>query len=506
MSLRHVDSAVMYVRASTEHQNYSTEHQVAVLRTYAIEHNLEVGKIYRDEGRSGLNIHGRSGLLQLLEVVTSGQADFSIVLVYDVSRWGRFQDSDQSAYYEFACRRTGINIVYCEEPFLNDGSPMAAMLKSLKRAMAAEYSRELSAKVFHAQCRLTLAGFKQAGMAGYGLRRMAVAASGEYRNVLATRQRKSNPTDRVTYVLGPQSEVAVVQWVYAMYLDEHMYDTAIAGRLNAEGLKNACDRSWSSHNVKQILTNEKYAGTLVFNRSTQRLSSSRRPNDRDKWIRQENAFDAIVSHARFAAARAERKRRNRVWSDEEMLDGLRAILVEHGTVSAALIDASALPPAKSYVFRFNTLVAAMEAAGVSGPSLPRTIITRFRLRCLTADMLAEIQRCAKLGGIDQTRLGRRTFRFGSITARFLCTGCRYERSHACWKVLLRQKPATDFIIWARMDEANTHVACIYLLPVHAFPAHLVLWPSTRTLMRYDQFAISSIAHLFGVAPLTSQAT
>jgi DNA invertase Pin-like site-specific DNA recombinase len=61
------------------------------------------------------------------------------VLVYDVSRWGRFQDSDESAYYEYRCRRAKIAVHYCAEPFPNDGSVTAALLKALKRAMAAEY-------------------------------------------------------------------------------------------------------------------------------------------------------------------------------------------------------------------------------------------------------------------------------------------------------------------------------------------------------------------------------
>mgnify|MGYP006201013309 CR=1 FL=1 len=39
-----------------------------------------------------------------------------------------------------------------------------------KRAMAGEYSRELSAKVFAGQCRLIELGFRQGGPAGYGLR------------------------------------------------------------------------------------------------------------------------------------------------------------------------------------------------------------------------------------------------------------------------------------------------------------------------------------------------
>lgn len=48
------------------------------------------------------------------------------------------------------------------------------MVKGVKRAMAGEYSRELSAKVFAGQCRLIEMGFRQGGPAGYGLRRVLV--------------------------------------------------------------------------------------------------------------------------------------------------------------------------------------------------------------------------------------------------------------------------------------------------------------------------------------------
>jgi DNA invertase Pin-like site-specific DNA recombinase len=108
----HADRAALYLRASTEHQNYSTEHQEAALREYAGQHELEVVTVYRDQGRSGLTLDGREGLLQLLADIQSGQAAFDYVLVYDVSRWGRFQDVDESAYYEYACRRVGISVAY----------------------------------------------------------------------------------------------------------------------------------------------------------------------------------------------------------------------------------------------------------------------------------------------------------------------------------------------------------------------------------------------------------
>ena len=127
--VRHCD-----VRASTEHQNYSTDHQESAQREYAAQHDFEVVAVYQDEGRSGLTLDGRNGLLRLLDEVQSGQADFVAVLVYNVSRWGRFQDVDESAYYEYACRKAGITVSYCAEPFTNDGSPLATLIKGLKRA------------------------------------------------------------------------------------------------------------------------------------------------------------------------------------------------------------------------------------------------------------------------------------------------------------------------------------------------------------------------------------
>lgn len=71
------------------------------IRQYAERHGLEIVRTYADEGRSGLRIEGRDGRQRLLADVESGAADFSTILVYDVSRWGRFQDADESAHYEY---------------------------------------------------------------------------------------------------------------------------------------------------------------------------------------------------------------------------------------------------------------------------------------------------------------------------------------------------------------------------------------------------------------------
>ena len=60
----------------------------------------------------------------------------------------------RGAYYEFICKRAGIEVHYCGEQFENDGSTQATIFKSLKRTMAGEYSRKLSNDVFLGQCNL----------------------------------------------------------------------------------------------------------------------------------------------------------------------------------------------------------------------------------------------------------------------------------------------------------------------------------------------------------------
>jgi len=128
---------------STDHQRYSTENQSLAIHAYAASHGMEIIRTYRDEGKSGLDISGRDALQQLISDVEKGQADFKVILVYDVSRWGRFQNTDESAHYEYLCTKAGVNLIYCAEPFENDGSSLTALYKGIKRSMAGEYSREL---------------------------------------------------------------------------------------------------------------------------------------------------------------------------------------------------------------------------------------------------------------------------------------------------------------------------------------------------------------------------
>ena len=266
--------AAEYVRMSTEHQQYSTENQADKIREYAAQRGIEIVRTYADEGKSGLNIGGRLALQQLIKDVESGTTDFQMVLVYDVSRWGRFQDADESAYYEYICRRAGIHVTYVAEQFENDGSPVSTIVKGVKRAMAGEYSRELSAKVFAGQCRLIELGYRQGGPAGYGLRRVLIDQSGSVKSELTRGEHKSLQTDRVILMPGPDSEVQTVNQIYKWFIDGGIPESEIAARLNGQGTRTDLDRDWTRATVREVLTNEKYIGNNVYNRISFKLKNT----------------------------------------------------------------------------------------------------------------------------------------------------------------------------------------------------------------------------------------
>ena len=191
---------------STDDQHFSIVNQRAAIQRYADSHGYIVASTYADAGKSGMEIQHRKELRRLLADVMSGQASFQVILVYDVSRWGRFQDVDEGTHYEFLCRSAGIPVRYCAEQFENDGSLSSSMMKALKRTMAAEYSRELGIKTSAGQRRLALLGFHVAGMAGYGLRRMTVSPDGRRRLLLKDGERKAIQTNRTILVPGPKKE------------------------------------------------------------------------------------------------------------------------------------------------------------------------------------------------------------------------------------------------------------------------------------------------------------
>lgn len=356
MSRKERVRAAQYLRMSTEHQRYSTENQAAAIAAFARRSGFDVIKTYADNGVSGLKLSNRAGLKQLLADVMAGQSGFDVVLVYDVSRWGRFQNPDQSAHYEFLCAEAGVSVIYCAEPFENDGSLGSTLVKSLKRAMAAEYSRELSTKVAAAKRRIASKGFWVGSRPGYGLRRRIIDEQGRTVADCEEGQRKAFQGCRTILVHGPDDELAVIRRIFKLYVITGMTKVAIVERLNAEEIPADRGSTWTMARLNQVLHNPKYVGDLVSGRKQVRLGGAPAPTAPETWVRATGALPPIIERRYFDAAQRLAFGRSRRRSDAELLEDLRDIFEAHGAISTSLIQA--WPNAASvtcYVKRFGSL-------------------------------------------------------------------------------------------------------------------------------------------------------
>lgn len=356
--------AAQYVRMSTEHQKYSTANQSEANHLYAATCGMEIVCTYADEGISGLTFDKRDALKRLIEDVQSKKADFSAILVYDITRWGRFQDPDESAYYEYLCKRAGIAVHYCAEQFENDGTPFAAIVKAIKRAMAGEYSRELSVKVFGGHARLVKLGYFQGGPPSYGLRRLLIDQTGKVKLELRRRDRKNIFTDRVILAPGDPKEIKTIRRIFKLFVHDGKSEREIAAILNEDRIPGCRGGNWDRQAVHRILRNERYIGNYVWNHKTLRLQSRTVWNAADEWIRAEGVIAPLVSPADFRAAQEIMRNRMRYQTDEEKLEPLRRILREHGRITSRLVkEAPAAPAISCYQNWYGGLIEAYKLIG-----------------------------------------------------------------------------------------------------------------------------------------------
>jgi len=386
--------AAQYLRKSTEHQKYSLENQSGATQRYAEARGFQIVSTYADPAKSGLVLRRRFGLQQLLRDVV-GTPPYRAILVYDVSRWGRFQDTDESAHYEFLCKAAGVPLHYCAESFANDGSLPSLIMKTLKRTMAAEYSRELSVKVLAGQKRIAHLGFKQGGVPGYGLRRMLVASDGTQKQMLANGERKSIATDRVTLVHGPDFEVAHVRAMYRMLISNRLSVPDIARELNKKGVKQAgkgpVANAWNYPTVYHVLTNPKYVGIHVFGRSTQKLCTRSVRLPKSEWVVTPGAFRPIVDQETFDQAQQILQSRTVNKSNQELLCELRSLVAAEGQLTARLIDSSwEMASCSTYRHRFGSLQQAYKLIGYGGPESFRKYEARRRNQALRDDLIEKI--------------------------------------------------------------------------------------------------------------------
>ena len=486
--------AAEYMRMSTEHQRYSIENQKAAIAAYATKHNIRIVRSYINPGKSGLRIEHRDALRQLIEDVQSGSTDFNTILVYDVSRWGRFQDIDESAYYEFLCKKAGAPIRYCAEQFDNNGSLVAQIVKGLKRAMAGEYSRELSIKVFEAQKCAAKRGIHQGGIPPFGLRRFLVDEFGRSRTVLQPGERKHFKTHQIFLAPGFVSEIKTIRRIFRLFVHSRMPRKHIAQLLNTEGLPNARGNSWTDNNVLRVLTNEKYIGNVIYGRTSKKLLGPCCHNPPESWIRANGVIQCVVNPELFASAQLILA--NPWWSytDNQLLDHLTAALCAKGYLSGRIVAESKFTPAAiTYRERFGSLTNAYRLIGYKpthGYYHCKSDVLRPTHRSLISNL---ISRVGRQGGTVHFDEASQILRIdGTLAVAIVIIPYIKPKTDSWgWTLRLYYFPKCDLILAGRLEKENTEVLDYYLVPRSACPRTILRF-TERNLARFRQYKLHSM--------------
>lgn len=297
--------AIAYYRHSAEDKQ---ENSVAIQRQhterFAREHNIEIIHDEADEGKSGL-LANRPAFERLFKdwIENPNAPDFEYVLVYDVSRWGRFQNQDEAGYFTHICTKFGKKVVYVSLGFPDDENLLLSGLGiMLERHMASEYSRQLSSKVFYGCVKVSEQGYSAGGTAVFGMARQLLNANKEPVAILKNGEHKRIANERVTFTPKEDEATETVREIFNLFVKERYSISDIVSHLNQRGIPSANGNLWNRSKVVKILTDETYIGTRIYNKTWGRLKQKSHKNPRSEWVIVPNAFKTVVDEQLFKTA------------------------------------------------------------------------------------------------------------------------------------------------------------------------------------------------------------
>lgn len=295
--------AVAYYRHSAEDkQENSVPLQQDFIRELLQKYDIEIIHEEADEGVSGLTAN-RPGFNRLFRdwILNASAPLFDYVIVYDVSRWGRFEDADEAGYYEFQCKQAGKEVIYARRGFSTEEQRgMAQVQTAFERWMSFQYSKKLSEDVIRGCLEISSQGYSVGGQAPYGLARMLLGAGDRKPiRIMQDGERKSVANERITFVpKGDSTTVAVVR-IFDLFSLESLDPQEIALVMNKKGFVSANGTEWNKEKVLRILSNPAYKGTLIYNKTWGRLHKKKRENPVSEWVICDNAFEAVIEPERF---------------------------------------------------------------------------------------------------------------------------------------------------------------------------------------------------------------
>lgn len=318
-----------YARVSTENEEQEGSYEIQVEyyeNLIKATPEWEFVKVYADDGISGTNTDKRSGFMEMIEDCRAGKIDF--IITKSISRFARNTVDCLNYTRELKDRNIAVKF---EKENINTMDAAGELLLTIMSAMAQQESESLSANV-----------------------RLGI----KFRNERGKVQVNHNwflgyTKDEEGNLIIDEEQAAVVKRIFREYLDGASC-IQIKNGLERDGILNgAGHEKWCDTNIRQILTNEKYIGDAILQKTvtTNILKHKREPNDGTKAPRyyvSEN-HEPIISREVFMAVRAEMQRRSRLTNP----DGKRRNYNARNALGGVLVCASCGDPFRRHVWNVH---------------------------------------------------------------------------------------------------------------------------------------------------------
>ena len=267
--------AVSYARFSSDMQREeSIDAQEAEIHKYAEQNGIVIVHHYRDRAKTGKN-SDRKEFRDMLK--NAAKRNFSLVLVHKLDRFARKKSVNYEARTELAKHK--VSVIAVAQPFDLE-LPEGVMMTSFLEAMAEYYSANLATEVEKGRRENAKKALHIGGKPPFGY-----------------------DVDKETRKLIINEHEARAVRIIFDRVDQGIGYERIGMELRRLGYVTKSGNSFGKNSIHDILKNEKYVGTYVYNKSASKTEDGKRNGheykEESEIIRVENGCPAIVDRGVF---------------------------------------------------------------------------------------------------------------------------------------------------------------------------------------------------------------
>jgi DNA invertase Pin-like site-specific DNA recombinase len=250
---------VAYYRMSSDDQTTSIDQQQKEVRRYAQQRGWVIVREYIDEGKSGSK-HPEKRVAFHQMVADSGKGEFSAILVYSTSRFGR-RNSLDAAPYKAILRDNKVHLETTKGERIDWSTSMGRIHDCLMSEADNQYSVNLGSSVVLGRLSALADGYWPHGAIPFGYDRQLVEG-GSVQMVVPRVRNFRKPHSWKLKLVPNAAEAGIIRMMYKEFSERDISMHALCDLLATE--VGPSGTGWPYNTLVSTLTNPVYCGDIAF--------------------------------------------------------------------------------------------------------------------------------------------------------------------------------------------------------------------------------------------------